>query len=65
MKKHMQPEIGKGCFLVSYLNGVEWVIFGQHHNSTDAGAQAAKIVGTTPMDEVKITFDIDLVENGK
>lgn len=65
MKKHMQPEIGKGCFLVSYFNGIEWVISGQYYRSADAGVQAAKIVGTTTMEEVKITFDVDLAENGK
>lgn len=63
--KYVEPEIGKGCFVVSYFDGDEWVSFGQYHQAADAGEHAARVVGTTPLEEVKITFNIDLGENCK
>ncbi len=58
--KNIIPEVGKGCFVVSYFDGDEYVDCGQFQQSEDAGAYAAKLVGTTPLEDVRIVFNIEL-----
>lgn len=61
--KNIDTEVGKGCFVVSYFDGDEYVDCGQFQQSGDAGAYAAKLVGTTPLEDVRIVFDIELAGN--
>lgn len=62
--KTIVPEIGKGCFIVSYFDGDEYVNCGQFQEYVDAGAYAAKLVGTTPLEDVRILFNISLHPGG-
>lgn len=59
--KNITPEIGKGCFVVSYFDGDEWVQCGQFSQSEEAGVEAARIVGSTALDSSKITFHAELI----
>lgn len=63
--KTIVPEVGKGCFVVSYFDGDEYVDCGQFQQSGDAGAYAAKLVGTTPLEDVRIVFNIELAGEKK
>lgn len=59
---NITPELGKGCFIVSYFDGDEYVDCGQFQQSGDAGAFAAKLIGTTPLENVRLVFNIDLLD---
>lgn len=63
--KNIVPEVGKGCFVVSYFDGDGYVDCGQFHQSGDAGAYAAKLVGTTPLEDVRIAFNMELAGEKK
>jgi hypothetical protein len=63
--KNIVTEVGKGCFVVSFFNGDEYVDCGQFHQSGDAGAYAAKLVGTTPLENVRIVFNMELAGEKK
>ncbi len=63
--KNIVAEVGKGCFVVSYFDGDEYVDCGQFHQSEDAGVYAAKLVGTTPLEDVRIVFNIELAGEKK
>lgn len=63
--KNIIPEVGEGCFVVSYFDGDEYVDCGQFQQSGDAGAYAAKLVGTTPLEDVRIVFNIELAGEKK
>ena len=63
--KNIVTEVGKGCFVVSYFDGDEYVDCGQFQQSGDAGAYAAKLVGTTPLEDVRIVFNIELAGEKK
>ena len=63
--KNIVPEVGKGCFVVSYFDGDEYVDCGQFQQSGDAGAYAAKLVGATPLEDVRIVFNIELAGEKK
>lgn len=63
--KNIVPEVGKGCFVVSYFDGDEYVDCGQFQQSGAAGAYAAKLVGTTPLEDVRIVFNIELAGEKK
>lgn len=63
--KNIVPEVGKGCFVVSYYDGDEYVDCRQFQQSVDAGAYAAKLVGTTPLENVRIVFNMELAGEKK
>lgn len=63
--KNIVPEVGKGCFVVSYFDGDEYVDCGQFQQSGDAGSYAAKLVGTTPLEDVRIVFNMELAGEKK
>ena len=63
--KNIAPEVGKGCFVVSYFDGDQYVDCGQFQQSGDAGAYAAKLVGTTPLEDVRIVFNMELAGEKK
>lgn len=63
--KNITPEVGKGCFVVSYFDGDEYVDCGQFQQSEDAGIYASKLVGTTPLEDVRIVFNIELAGEKK
>ena len=63
--KNIVPEVGKGCFVVSYYDGDEYVDCGQFQQSVDAGVYAAKLVGTTPLEDVRIVFNMNLAGEKK
>lgn len=63
--KNIVTEVGKGCFVVSFFDGDEYVDCGQFQQSGDAGAYAAKLVGTTPLENVRIVFNMELAGEKK
>ena len=63
--KEITPVVGKGCCLVEYFDGDEYVTCGQYKQAADAGVHAAKLIGTTPLDNVRVIFNIELAGNGE